>query len=78
MPPTSGHGVVLLAPSWGIGLAQHLDHYEGVTSHGLGQREHDADRWIAAIAIRLGVPLVSNDGILEGAPGLVLECATES
>jgi hypothetical protein len=32
MPPTSGHGVVLLAPSWGIGLAQHMDHYEGVTS----------------------------------------------
>jgi len=29
----------------------------------LGQREHDADRWIAATALRLGIPLVSNDRI---------------
>lgn len=25
--------------------------------HALGQRDHDADRWIAATALRLGVPL---------------------
>jgi predicted nucleic acid-binding protein len=31
--------------------------------HGLAQREHNADRWIAATALRLGVPLVSNDQI---------------
>jgi predicted nucleic acid-binding protein len=43
--------------------------------HGLSQREHDADRWIAAAAIRLGPPLVSNDAIFEGVPGLVLESA---
>lgn len=41
--------------------------------HALGQRNHDADRWIAATALRLGIPLVSNDRIFEGAPGLVLE-----
>lgn len=41
--------------------------------HALAQREHDADRWIAATAIRLGLPLVSNDGVFENAPGLVLE-----
>ena len=41
--------------------------------HTLAQREHDADRWIAATAIRLGLPLVSNDGVFENAPGLVLE-----
>jgi len=41
--------------------------------HALGQREHNADRWIAATAIRLGVPLVSNDGIFRDAPGLELE-----
>lgn len=41
--------------------------------HGLCQREHDADRWIAATALRLGLPLVSNDRIFERAPGLVLE-----
>jgi tRNA(fMet)-specific endonuclease VapC len=43
--------------------------------HALGQREHDADRWIAATALRLGVPLVSNDQIFNSAPGLVLETA---
>ena len=43
--------------------------------HALGQREHDADRWIAATARRLGIPLVSNDRIFEGAPGLRLESA---
>jgi predicted nucleic acid-binding protein len=41
--------------------------------HGLAQKEHTADRWIAATAIRLGIPLVSNDGIFRGAPGLQLE-----
>lgn len=44
--------------------------------HALGQRDHDADRWIAATALRLGVPLVSNDQIFKDVPGLVLESAT--
>ena len=44
--------------------------------HALGQRDHDADRWIAATALRLGVPLVSNDQIFENVPGLVFESAT--
>jgi predicted nucleic acid-binding protein len=39
----------------------------------LTQREHDADRWIAAIAVRLGIPLVSNDSIFRDVPGLELE-----
>jgi tRNA(fMet)-specific endonuclease VapC len=43
------------------------------TGHALHQREHDADRWIAATAIRLGIALVSNDGVFVGAPGLTLE-----
>lgn len=43
------------------------------TGHALGQRDHDADRWIAATALRLGVPLVSNDGIFVDAPGLLIE-----
>lgn len=50
----------------------------GRIGHALGQREHDADRWIAATALRLGVPLVSNDGIFHGAPGLRLETLTTS
>ncbi len=45
------------------------------TGHALSQRDHDADRWIAATALRLGVPLVSNDRIFERTPGLVLEAA---
>lgn len=44
--------------------------------HALAQREHNADRWIAATAIRLGVPLVSNDAIFRDVPGLALETAT--
>lgn len=43
--------------------------------HALSQREHDADRWIAATAIRLGVALVSNDRVFEKTPGLRLEAA---
>lgn len=45
--------------------------------HGLHQREHDADRWIAATAMGLGIPLVSNDGIFKDTPGLVLQTAPE-
>jgi predicted nucleic acid-binding protein len=41
--------------------------------HALAHKAHTADRWIAATAIRLGLPLVSNDGIFRGAPGLELE-----
>jgi predicted nucleic acid-binding protein len=39
----------------------------------LAQKVHDADRWIAATAVRLGLPLVSNDGIFVDVPGLKLE-----
>ncbi|MFY2858707.1 PIN domain-containing protein [Mycobacterium sp. THU-M104] len=38
--------------------------------HALAGKLHDGDRWIAAAAMRLGVPLVSHDGIFDGAPGL--------
>jgi len=43
--------------------------------HALAQREHDADRWVAATAVRLGIPLVSNDGIFDDVPGLAVERA---
>jgi predicted nucleic acid-binding protein len=43
--------------------------------HALAQREHDADRWVAATAVRLGIALVSNDGIFDDVPGLVTERA---
>jgi predicted nucleic acid-binding protein len=41
--------------------------------HALAARDHTADRWIAATAIRLRVPLVSNDQIFRNTPGLTLE-----
>ena len=46
--------------------------------HALGQRDHDADRWIAATAVRLGIPLLSNDAIFRDVPGLELESVAQS
>jgi predicted nucleic acid-binding protein len=43
--------------------------------HALAQKDHNADLWIAATAIRLGISLVSNDGIFKAVPGLNLETA---
>lgn len=40
--------------------------------HGLGQKDHEADRWVAASAIRLGVPLVAHDAIFANVDGLDL------
>jgi predicted nucleic acid-binding protein len=40
--------------------------------HALGQKVHEADRWIAATAMRLGVQLVSDDSVFLGVPGLAL------
>jgi len=41
--------------------------------HPLAQSLHTADRWIAATALWLGVPLVSNDRIFRNVPGLELQ-----
>jgi predicted nucleic acid-binding protein len=46
--------------------------------HALCQKHHNSDLWIAATAIRLGVPLVSHDRIFLAVPGLVLESAAAS
>jgi len=46
--------------------------------HALGQKHHDADRWVAATAIRLGIPLVANDGIYDNVPGLQVERPPEA
>lgn len=35
------------------------------TGHGLGQKVHEADRWIAATALRLGIDLISDDAIFQ-------------
>ena len=39
--------------------------------HGLHDKIHEADRWIAATAIRFGLSLVSDDAIFDKVPGLV-------
>lgn len=40
------------------------------SGHPLGQKVHEADRWIASTAIVLGVELVSDDAIFRDVPGL--------
>ncbi len=40
--------------------------------HALAAKDHIGDLWIAVTAVRLGVPLVSDDGIFEAVPGLRL------
>jgi predicted nucleic acid-binding protein len=42
------------------------------TGHGLGQKHHEADRWIAATALWLQVPLVAHDGIFANVKDLEL------
>lgn len=56
-----------------VAICAQLRAYCAAIGHALAQREHNADRWIAATAIRLGIPLVSNDTIFRAVPGLVLE-----
>lgn len=40
--------------------------------HGLGHKEHEADRWVAATALWLGVPLIAHDAIFANVAGLNL------
>jgi hypothetical protein len=40
--------------------------------HGLGQKEHEADRWVAVTAIWLQVPLVAHDRIFANVKDLEL------
>jgi predicted nucleic acid-binding protein len=37
----------------------------------LGHKVHEADRWIAATALHLGVELVSDDAVFQGVEGLI-------
>lgn len=38
--------------------------------HGLGGKDHEADRWVAAVALAGALPLASDDAIFEGVAGL--------
>lgn len=40
--------------------------------HALGQKVHEADRWVAATAMALGAKLISGDAVFENVAGLVL------
>lgn len=40
--------------------------------HALRDKVHDGDRWIAATAIRLDLPLVTHDRVFTAAPGLTI------
>ncbi len=42
------------------------------TGHGLGQKDHEADRWVAATAVWLQVPLVAHDRIFANVKDLDL------
>ena len=38
--------------------------------HGLGAKDHEADRWVAATALAGDLPLATDDGIFDGVHGL--------
>lgn len=38
--------------------------------HGLGAKDHEADRWVAAVAMAAKLPLATEDSIFDGVPGL--------
>jgi predicted nucleic acid-binding protein len=40
------------------------------TGHGLGAKNHEADRWVAAVAIAAKLPLASEDSIFDTVPNL--------
>lgn len=46
------------------------------TGHALGNKVHEADRWIAATAMILGIELVTGDEVFRNVPGLVLAAAS--
>jgi predicted nucleic acid-binding protein len=35
------------------------------TGHGLGAKDHEADRWVAAVAVAGGYPLATEDAIFD-------------
>lgn len=53
----------LRADSWGSG-------------HALGHKVHEADRWIAATAMVLGVELITGDEVFRNVPGLAVAGAS--
>jgi predicted nucleic acid-binding protein len=40
------------------------------SGHGLGAKDHEADRWVAAVAMAAKFPLATEDSIFDGVAGL--------
>ena len=53
-------------------LCAELRHTAERCGVGLGHKIHEADRWIAATALRLDIDLVSHDAVFRGMPGLTV------
>lgn len=53
-----------------IQLCADLRHRCERLGHPIGQKIHEADRWIAATALRLEIPLVSGDHVFDDIEGL--------
>ena len=53
-----------------IDICAALRHRCEARGHALGQKIHEADRWVAATAISLAVELVSDDGVFADVDGL--------
>ena len=49
-----------------------LRHECTFVGHPLGQKHHEADRWIAATARWLEVPLVAHDAVFNDVPGVTV------
>jgi len=45
------------------------------SGHALGHKVHEADRWVAATAMVLGIELVTGDEVFRNVPGLVVASA---
>lgn len=45
--------------------------------HALGDKVHEADRWVAATAIALGVELISRDEVFRNVTGLVARAPSD-
>ncbi|MGH9189026.1 MAG: PIN domain-containing protein [Acidimicrobiales bacterium] len=40
------------------------------TGHGIGAKDHEADRWVAAVAVAAKLPLATEDAVFDGVAGL--------
>jgi predicted nucleic acid-binding protein len=55
-----------------MGICAELRHRCAQRGHPLGQKVHEADRWVAATAVALDIELVSDDTVFDDVEGLRL------